>query len=447
VHQLSPDTRPLDGGTGRSRPAQHRRRRSGKLRRPAVVVAALLGVGLAGAGLAAVSFLGAGSGHSVAAETVVPHASSASPKDESEQDATAQPEPVGKPAFAVLPTPSASAKPASRPVPTSSAKANSGTSSPVGGTVTVGDSKAHCIALDFPGGVLNQSTISAASSVTGVTYNCLSTFANPMPTWPDWETPWMFSTVSDGWDAWLATDPPHQVVMSMDLIPQSVSNTSDPLAWEQPCADGSYDQDATTLARNLVSYGAGSIVIRLGTEANGNWEADYVGTTSTEMSDWAKCYDNEVSAMRGVAGAHFLFVWNPNVCTSDLPINDWYPGNAYVDIIGIDVYDQDCQTLKTVAQEGWTAYSTDGASPGASSSDFPSLANMEAFATANGKPLSFPEWGLNDGDDASYVTDMGQMFTSDNFSFESYFDTNDDGIAPLGSSSPSATAAYPRAFG
>ena len=42
------------------------------------------------------------------------------------------------------------------------------------------------------------------------------------------------------------------------------------------CAAGSYNQYATTLAQNLVSYGAGNIVIRLGTEANGTWEADYV---------------------------------------------------------------------------------------------------------------------------------------------------------------------------
>ena len=103
---------------------------------------------------------------------------------------------------------------------------------------------------------------------------------------------------------------------------------------------------------NLVSYGAGNIVIRLGIEANGTWEADYVGTTNAEMSDWAKCYANEVTAMRAVPGTHFLFVWNPNICTADIPLSRWYPGNSYVDIIGADAYDGDCGTLKTVAQEG-----------------------------------------------------------------------------------------------
>jgi beta-mannanase len=258
----------------------------------------------------------------------------------------------------------------------------------------------------------------------------------------------MFSTASDGWDAWLAASPEHQVVMAMDLIPQSVSRNSDPLAWEKPCASGDYNQYATTLAGDLVSYGAGKIVVRLGAEANGSWEADYVGTTSAEMSDWAKCYANEVTAMRAVAGTHFLFVWNPNSCTADLPIDKWYPGNSYVDIIGIDIYDKDCETLKTVSQEGWAAYSTDSASRGATDPNFPSLANIEAFAVAKGKPLSFPEWGLSAGsDDTTYVTKIAHLFNSGDFAFESYFDVSDSGVTPLGAKVPNATAAYARAFG
>ncbi len=178
-------------------------------------------------------------------------------------------------------------------------------------------------------------------------------------------------------------------------------------------------QNAATLARNLVSYGAGSVVIRLGIEANGSWEADYVGTTSAEMSAWAKCYANEVSAMRAVPGTHFLFVWNPNICTADIPISQWYPGNSYVDIIGADAYDKDCQSLKTVAQEGWAAYSTDSSSADSGNPDFPSLAHIASFAAAHGKPLSFPEWGLGAADDdTAYVTGLMQMFRSGDFAFE-----------------------------
>lgn len=313
-------------------------------------------------------------------------------------------------------------------------------------TITAGDSKAHCITLHFTYGQLDQSAISAVTDLTGVTYNCVELFANPMPTWAEWETPWMFSDISDGWDAWLNTNPAHQVVMTMDLIPQSVSNNDDPLSWEEPCAAGSYNQYAVTLAKNLVSWGAGNIVIRLAPEANGAWEADFVGSTNAEMNNWAKCYDNEVTAMRSVPGTHFLFVWNPNACTSDFPIDEWYPGNSYVDIIGIDIYDNDCSSQMTVSQEGWSAFLNNSAGNTPNDPNFPSIANMEAFAVANRKPLSFPEWGLDVMDDPVYVTDMAQMFKQDKFSFESYFDNNDDGIAPLGPDIPDSTAAYSQAF-
>jgi Glycosyl hydrolase family 26 len=443
VLQLKPVTRPDRGRADRSsRPKRRRERLSGIARRPAAFVALVLTAALAGAGLTTVGFAGTDGGHSSIGDALgmLPAAAISGLQWAGlEGEATGLPVPDGPAVRAVMPTHAA-------------AKHKTGTSAPGhtivsnGGTITTGDSKAHCISLNFPGGVLDQSVINAVSSETGVTYNCLGTFANPMPSWDAWESPWMFNDPGDGWDAWLASSSAHQVVMSMDLIPQEVSNVDDPLSWEQACAGGSYNQYATALAQNLVSYGAGRIVIRLGTEANGNWEADYVGTTSEEMSDWAKCFDNEVSAMRAVSGANFLFVWNPNSCTEDTPLADWYPGNAYVDIIGVDAYDTDCQTLQTVGQEGWAEYSTDSAASGSSDPNFPSLANLEAFAKSNGKPLSFPEWGLGAGDDPAYMTGMGTMFRSDDFSFETYFDNDDDGIAQLGSSIPNATAAYAKAF-
>ncbi len=290
--------------------------------------------------------------------------------------------------------------------------------------------------------------VNAVTSVTGVTYNCLEMFANPMPTWSDWEQPWMFSTTGDNFDSWLRASSAHQVVMGMDLIPQSVMDNSDPLTWESACAAGSYDPEAVALARNLVSYGAGGIVIRLGIEANGAWEADYTGSSPAELSDWAQCYDNEVTAMRSVPGTHFLFVWNPNICTQDFPLSQWYPGNFYVDIIGADAYDQDCGTLKSVSQEGWSAYANDSSANTPNDPNFPSFNNIEAFAVAHGKPMSLPEWGLGQGtpDDAQYVTDLSQMFNHDDFAFESYFDTNDDGIDPLGADIPNATTAYAEGF-
>src|ERR1700678_2007076 len=49
--------------------------------------------------------------------------------------------------------------------------------------ITAGNSKANCITPDFPGGVLSQSVVDGITSVTGVSYNCLEVFDNPMTSW------------------------------------------------------------------------------------------------------------------------------------------------------------------------------------------------------------------------------------------------------------------------
>jgi hypothetical protein len=99
-----------------------------------------------------------------------------------------------------------------------------------------------------------------------------------------------------------------------------------------------------------------------------------------------------------------------------------------------------------VQQEGWTAFTNNSAANTPNDPNFPSIANIEAFAVANKKTMSFPEWGIGDTDDPTYITDMAQMFKNNKFSFESYFDSNADGIAPLGSAIPNSTAAYAQAF-
>ena len=149
-----------------------------------------------------------------------------------------------------------------------------------------------------------------------------------------------------------------------------------------------------------------------------------------------------------------LFVWNPNGCQTDpqtvsgnsamlTSLAEWYPGNSSVDIIAADAYDMDCTNSKLASQEGWSTYAS------AQNGGGTSLNQITAFATANNKPLALPEWGLNNSgdDDPTYVNGVASLVSANSdFSFNSYFDTNGDGIAPLGSTIPNATAAYIKAF-
>ena len=342
------------------------------------------------------------------------------------------------------PAPAATATTTTDPAPAAIASTTPPPSA-ASGIITASDSKANCIYLgdDSP-----PSAVAALEQSTGVTYNCVELFAGGDPEWSDWDNPWPTKIVSDGWDAWLAASPEHQLVLYLPLVPNSVSPTGTPTntAWEANCASGAYDQYAVTLGENLVAAGAGNSVIRLGAEFNGNWENDFLGNPSdanysTELANWAECFQNEVTAMRSVTGAHFLFDWSPNTCTTNIPLAEAYPGNAYVDIIGADFYDEDCQTLKTAAEEGWSElYTIDPSIQN-------SMAGLVAFAKAENKPLSIPEWGETATDDTVYMNGIIGIVENNDVAYQSYYDSDDAGIIPLGSTIPASTAAYEQAFG
>jgi beta-mannanase len=227
--------------------------------------------------------------------------------------------------------------------------------------------------------------------------------------------------------------------VEVDLIPGSLQNVNNPLGWETSCASGNFDSYATQLGTNLVKAGLQNSVIRLGSEMNGTWEADFVGTTTQEQNLWASCFDNEVTALRQASGEHFLMDWNPNACTQNIPYANYYPGNAYVDIMGLDFYDVDCDTPSTAVSFSQL------------SSEVAGLTTFEAFAASNGKPMSFPEWGLTSspgGDDAAYVNGVGTVVNSHNFAFQEYFDVvNGDSLTIDSGSTPLAAAAYQKSFG
>ena len=88
--------------------------------------------------------------------------------------------------------------------------------------------------------------------------------------------------------------------------------------------------------------------------------------------------------MRSVPGEQFRFVWNPDAgafTQSGYSVAAAYPGNAYVNVIGLDAYDQSWATPQTPTN-AWA------------STDLPALSAAAQFAVSNGKPLAFCEWGV-----------------------------------------------------
>ncbi|HUZ35742.1 MAG TPA: glycosyl hydrolase [Streptosporangiaceae bacterium] len=305
-----------------------------------------------------------------------------------------------------------------------------------------GDSKTNCIYLAGTGSAL-MSSLRATERAAGVTYSCLETFIDNSPTWASWDSPWIDHS-RYGFTSWIAAGPgPRELVISMNLIPDSEKDIGNPLGWETRCAAGQFNGYAATLARNLVAAGFGSSVIRLGKEMNGNWENDFMGTTAQEQKAWARCFAQEVTAMRSVAGSHFLFDWNVNACIENYPLSQWYPGNAYVDIIGVDIYDSFCSGQRPVPSAA--AFQQLAAEPDG-------LNAVQAFAAQLGKPMSIPEWGTDAagdgglGDDPYYVQGIGAYVHSNNVAFQAYFSPNHDGIIPLSYAYPNTLSAYRQSF-
>jgi hypothetical protein len=221
------------------------------------------------------------------------------------------------------------------------------------------------------------------------------------------------------------------------------------------CAAGMVDSHFAALGRRLVSLGRDSSFVRLGWEANGDWYAWNAGNASS-AEEWIACFRREVTALRSVA-PNVRIDWNMNASTkapsSGNPA-DLYPGDSYVDVVGVDFYDQ-WPPLDTDAS--WMAHYMDQTAGGGPRG----IGAWLAFAKAHGKPLSVPEWGIVHatgncgcgGDDPVYVAHMRDFFAAnaDDVAYEAYFNL---GNAPGDTTflvfppttSPNASARYAALF-
>jgi hypothetical protein len=207
-------------------------------------------------------------------------------------------------------------------------------------------------------------------------------------------------------------------------------------------AAGSYNLYFISLAQKLVAEGLSNAYLRLGWEFDGSWST-WAATTPSAEASYAAYFRQIVSAMRAVAGEQFRFEWNPDAgafTQSGYSVAAAYPGNAYVDVIGLDAYDGSWVTPLTPTN-AWNR------------TTLPSLTAAQQFASANGKALAFPEWGVairSDGhglgDDPYYINQMTSWMKNgaNNVAYETYFDANSGGVNALitGGSFPNSLAAF-----
>jgi hypothetical protein len=254
------------------------------------------------------------------------------------------------------------------------------------------------------------SDLQAAQRVTGSRARCAMVFDGSAQTWSQWDNPWFISN-PDGDTNWTAfARAGNRVVVTLNLFPTDAVGSD----WRTEGAAGAFSGYATILARNLVRAGMGGAVIRLANEANGTWFADNVGDDAAQESEWAEFWRRTVTAMRAVPGAHFSFDWCVAGGARPISFAAYYPGDAYVDTIGVDVYDGGIPAGVT---DRWRWLYDRPKGVGA----------LVRFAHAHHKPLTVPEWGLEPksaggiGADPAFMRGILQLLKHNDVSFESYF--------------------------
>jgi hypothetical protein len=215
-------------------------------------------------------------------------------------------------------------------------------------------------------------------------------------------------TRNAGWVFHAFADFPGALVISQALVPDKHPEAL------PDCAAGRYDALWRDFGAVMVRERRADTVIRLGWEFNGDmdWRA-------TDAATWIACYRRAATAVRATNPAVVLD-WTINghgtpAAVCDGLSTNCYPGDQFVDIIGIDNYDN-FPVAENKTEFDWIAAQPEG------------LDWLYGFARAHGKLFSVGEWGVVPGanagrGNADFVRWMHAWFAAHapGLAYEAYF--------------------------
>jgi hypothetical protein len=258
----------------------------------------------------------------------------------------------------------------------------------------------HGIAHDVPlgdyAGEADPSGVAAFAAATGTNPKYATDYLDKGDGWAS-----MDAAANIG--AWSSS--PYRLAIGVPILP-SVGTLAQG-------ATGAYNQYFTILGKNLVSDNEANAILRLGWEFNGNWFTWSVGSAA-DAANFVSFWRQIVTTMRAVPGEKFKFMWNPNAPSpTTYSPEQAYPGNAYVDYVGTDVYDN-----------FWGTPFTPAASWVHQLSQQWGLGWLAGFAAEHNKPIAIPEWsdeyrtdGHGLGDDPLFISNMALWFATNNVAF------------------------------
>jgi hypothetical protein len=243
--------------------------------------------------------------------------------------------------------------------------------------------------------------------------------------WADYDgsVPWAVAL-------WSGLD--RSAMWSVPLIPRGASL--------ELAASGAYNAHYRRAARQLAAFRPQdrTVYVRTAWEWNGDWFPWSVkaSTVATFIAAWRQFVDT----FRSVS-PRFRFDWCPALGRTPFRWEDAYPGDAYVDVIGIDVYDE----------SRWTGIDEPEARFAHQRSRSYGLDWVAAFAASRRKPISVAEWGVGgngSGDNPVFVQRMHQWIAGHPVIYHAYWNSNADYPGQLSKGQhPRAAAKYRELFG
>ena len=253
-------------------------------------------------------------------------------------------------------------------------------------------------------------------------------------------------------------------------------------------ASGSYDDAITGVVAAWQQHGFATQYWRIGYEMNadnGGGSRSYAGQDAATEADWVAAFQHVATILRQAgnsSGTVVKIVWNPNVTNYDKTntLSALYPGDAYVDVIGADIYGDmwpydlydwskndgtvDSSFTQWVADPAnrthyWTYPEATQGSLDSSGGRNLSLQVLLDFAKAHGKPFAVPETGAGNSNGGHDVSDEGAFpqwlaqtlkASGDSIAFVNLWDSNADGnflFSTSDANKPNEAAAWARYFG
>ncbi|RYF02426.1 MAG: hypothetical protein EOO77_32675, partial [Oxalobacteraceae bacterium] len=222
----------------------------------------------------------------------------------------------------------------------------------------------------------------------------------------------------------------HTKASNIWSVPLTVWGTS-----LEQVATGSYNDHFLKAAQSLAQTkpsADGNIYIRAGWEFNGSWMP---WAAEGHEGAFIKSFQNLVDTFRSVSDK-FKFVWDVNESDSTYNPTKAYPGDKYVDVVGMDTY----------YNTAWDSTNPHAAFQHNVKAPY-GLQWQQDFAAAHGKATSISEWGVMTNEAGPYIQALTKWMSDHNMVFQNYWDSNADysGLLSNGQN-PDAGVALKQAF-